>query len=77
VADLVAELGMAESDLVPISMAPQPTDCPVSDSRPQVPVTGSELAYTAMYSWVPFYCSDPTKFNLEYVRTSDRRPGTR
>jgi hypothetical protein len=55
----------------PISLAPQPTDCPVSDTRPQVPVTGSEIAYTAMYSWVPFYCSDPTRFNLEYVRTAE------
>jgi len=42
-------------------MAPQPTDCPVSDSRPQVPVTGSELAYTANVFLGPLLLLDPTK----------------
>jgi hypothetical protein len=55
----------------PISFAPQPTQCSRSDSRPQFAVTGSELAYPAMYSWVPDFCLDPKKFNLGYVALSE------
>lgn len=53
----------------PISFAQQPNDCTRTDAA--VPVTGSELAYPAMYSWAPDFCLDPKKFNLGYVSQSE------
>ena len=57
----------------PISIAPTLDVCSNGDTRAQVPVDGSELAYNAMYSWVPEFCLDPTKFNLSYVSMFEPR----
>lgn len=59
----------------PLSFAPQPGDCPLTDSRPPLGILGSELAYPAMYSWVPNFCFDPRKANIQYIPISE--PGAR
>ena len=56
---------------VPLSFAPAPNACALSNPSPPLYLYGSELMAQATSQWAPAFCLDKTKFKFDHVQTAE------